>query len=184
LHPETLVGLRRSSLVKPKHPPAPQAERIEFAPTQLDMGPGVRTTVPPTPMATSDFTGPTPKDLLERAAALGPSRYTESFVLPSDPILQAKRQPEIAERRARLRRVVKGMLGVCGGVCILAIVVSVVSGGPETASAATSSEATRSAPSKSVVTVQKMDAGVRGKAPATFATTAVALRRPPTGKHR
>ncbi len=166
------MGLPRSSLVKSKGP-ALQAERLEFAPTQLDMS------IPPValPVATSDLTGPTPEDLLKRAAELGPSRPSmDSIVLPSDPILQAKSQPEIAARRAKLRRVVKGMVGVCGAMCIVALVVSIVSGSPETANAATTSMVAGNAPVKSSVPVEKIDGVARAKASPSFVQNAVAVR--------
>ncbi len=152
------------------------AERLEFAPTQLDMA--------AMPIASSDMTGPTPKDLLERAASLGPARPSmDSIVVPSDPVLQAKSSPEIAERRAKLRRIVKGALGACGALCVVALVLTIVSGGPETANAATSAMISNTMPSKSDVPVEKIDARSRGKAAASFVQNAVAVRRL-TGKRR
>ncbi len=169
---ETSVGLPRSNLLKSRSL-APTVERLEFAPTELEIQ-------APTPIATSDMTGPTPQALLERAAELGPARLSwESIVLPNDPVLRAKSEPEVAERRARLRRVVKGTLGVCGGMCLIALVVSIVSGGPETANAATAASVANTVPAKAEVPVTKRDGATRTKAAAVAPApvTTVAARR-------
>jgi hypothetical protein len=136
----------------------------------------------PPVVATSDLTGPTPESLLKRAAELGPARTSyESIVLPNDPVLLAKGTVEVAERRARLRRVVKGTLGLCGGLCLVALVVSIVSGGPESAAnAATSASVSvaNAVPAKVEIPVTKMDTTTRTKAsaPAAPATTMAARR--------
>jgi hypothetical protein len=183
LQRETPVGLPRSSLVKSRSlpPPTHAVERLEFAPTQLDMSP------PPSMVATNDLTGPTPEALLQRAAELGPARLSwESIVTPDDPILQAKSTAEVAERRARLRRVVKGMLGACGGLCLIALVVTIVSGGPESsASAATLSPIGNAAPAKMEIPITKMDTTTRTKAaPAAPLATMAARRFAPAPKRR
>jgi hypothetical protein len=148
---------------------------FELAATQLDMS--VPPVEIPVPMATSDFTGPTPSDLLARAAELGPARPSmDSIVLPSDPILQAKSQPEIAARRAKLRRIVKGLVGACGVMCIAALILSIVSGSPETANAATTDMMSANAPAQSTVPVEKMAGATRAKAAPTFVQNAVAVR--------
>lgn len=126
---------------------------------------------------------PSANELLERAAALGPARTTwERIVLP-DPVLDEKRQPHVAERRARLTRVVKIALGACLGVCVLALGVSALSGDASAAPTATAAAFGKTVPSKGIVPVEPMDGTKRAKnarrtAPA--ATTA-AIVRP---KHR
>lgn len=179
---ETLVGLPRSSLVKSRNNP-PTVERLEFAPTQLDMAPPE-----PPRVATSDLTGPTPEALLQRAAELGPVRSSWSSIVPSeDPILRAKGTAEVAERRARLRRIVKGTLAVCGGLCLVALVVSLVSGGPESsADAATLASVSNTVPAKMEIPVTKLDGATRTKATSAVppATTMAARRGLPTPKRR
>jgi hypothetical protein len=118
----------------------------------------------PAPVATSDLTGPTAQDLLERAASLGPRMSMDSIVLPNDPILHAKLDPRIAERRARFRRVVKGMLGACVGMCVVALVVTAVSGG-ETPSA-NAATAAPSVATQASTPVEKLDGAKHGKAAA------------------
>jgi hypothetical protein len=110
---------------------------------------------------------PSKEALLERAAALGPVRMTWASILPtSDPILEAKQKPVIAERRARLTKVVKGTLGACAALCVLAVVVSIFSAGESSASAATSSAAAafKTAPAQRVVAVEQLAGARRGKA--------------------
>ncbi len=108
--------------------------------------------------------GPSAKSLLERAAAMGPVRATwESFVLPNDPILAAKFQPRVAERRARLRRVVKITLGACAALCFASLVASALGGGSE-AQASSPASVEKATPATSVTTVEKMDEVKRGKA--------------------
>jgi hypothetical protein len=127
---------------------------------------------------------PSANELLERAAALGPARMTwESIVLPADPILDEKRQPRVAERRARLTRVVKIALGGCLAVCVLALGVSALSGDASAAPAATAAAVGKTVPSKGIVPVEPMDGSKRVKAPRRTApaVTTAAIVRP---KHR
>jgi hypothetical protein len=124
--------------------------------------------VPPPPMMNaatgSIVVEPSTRELLERAARLGPPRMTwESIVLPSDPILGEKRQPHVAERRARFRKVVTVALGGCLALCIAAIGVSFVSGGVGGESASGSSGA-RTAPATAFVPVEKLDMTKHGRA--------------------
>ncbi|MDB4938914.1 MAG: hypothetical protein JWP87_5886 [Labilithrix sp.] len=138
------------------------------------------------PMRGAYASAPSASELLERAA-LGPARMTwESIVLPADPILDEKRTPHVAERRARLTRVVKYTLGACLGVCVVALGVSALSGGSssttESGSAASESVG-KTVASKGIVPVEPFDGtkhakAIRRVAPA--ATTA-AIVRP---KHR
>lgn len=125
-------------------------------------------------------------ELLERAhaAALGPARMTwESIVIP-DPILDEKRQPHVAERRARLTRVVKYTLGACLGVCVLALGVSALSGDSSSSPVPVASASVgKTVPSKGIVPVEPLDGtkhakAVRRSAPAV--TTAAIVRT----KHR
>lgn len=135
------------------------------------------------PMRAPYTSAPSSTELLERAAALGPARMTwESIVLPTDPILDEKRQPRVAERRARLTRIVKATLGACVGLCVLAVGVSAVSGDPSpTPAASTSSTMGKTVASKAVVPVEplaiaKHAKAVRRTAPAV--TTAAIARGP------
>jgi hypothetical protein len=127
--------------------------------------------------------GPSSSELLERAAALGPARMTwESIVLPSDPILDEKRQPHVAERRARLTRVVKIALGACVGLCVLALGASAISGGDSSsAAAATATSVGKTVASKGVVPVEQLEATRHAKAvrrTAPVVTTAAIVRGP------
>ena len=105
---------------------------------------------------------PTTQTLLERAAALGPVRLTFESIAVPDPVLEAKFEPRIAQRRARLTRVVKATLGACVGVCVLAIGVSIFSGGE--AQAAPRAFATKSMPSEVVKSATPLAGAIRGKA--------------------
>ncbi len=127
---------------------------------------------------------PSAEELLERAAALGPARMTwESIVLPADPILHEKSTPHVAERRARLTRMVKIGLAACLGVCVLALGVSALSGDASAAPAASADAGAKTVPSKGVIPVEPLDGtrhakAVRRVAPAV--TTAAIVRN----KHR
>jgi hypothetical protein len=189
------VSLPRSSLLKPKAPE--NASRLEVATTMPAM-PAID------PDATANDAGPafsslrlvaakdpSAGELVERAAALGPVRMTwESIVLPNDPILDEKRQPHVAERRARLTRMVKVTLGACLAVCVVALGMSAVSGGSTSNASASSSTAPavgKTAPSKGATPIETIDGSKRAKAArrvipaATTATAAVGVRR---SKHR
>jgi hypothetical protein len=103
---------------------------------------------------------PSRRDLLERAAALGPARMTwESFVLPNDPILKSKMLPHVAERRARFRRVVQLAVGASAACCLVALVVSVVSSGDNPVASSG-----KNAPAAAVVPIEKLDVVARTKA--------------------
>jgi hypothetical protein len=131
------------------------------------------------PLATSDMTGPTPEALLQRAASLPPRRSWESIVMaPTDPVLSEKLEPRVAERRARFRRMVKGMLGACVGLCIVALAVTALSGGETpSASAATSAP---SVAATAITPVERMDGAKRGKATSASAQdTRLALSKRP-----
>jgi len=123
-------------------------------------------------------------ELLERAAAMGPARMTwESIVLPADPVLDEKQTPHVAERRARLTRIVKVTLGACLGVCVIALAVSAISGsGDSSSSSKTEAAATatsKTVASKPIVPVETMDGAKRRKArPFTPAVTTAAIVRP------
>ena len=127
---------------------------------------------------------PSAEELVQRAHAMGPARMTwESIVLPSDPVLSEKRTAHVAERRARLTRVVKVTLAACLGVCVLALGVSALSGDSSSSASKSAAEASlgKSVPSKSVVPVEPMDGTKHGKAVrrvAPAATTAAAISRP------
>ena len=111
---------------------------------------------------------PSARELVERAAALGPARPSwDSMVLPVDPILDEKRQPRVTERRERFTRMVKFGLAACVAVCVLAIGMSALSG---SASASTPSAASAAAtlaktvPSKAVVPVEGLEGTKHAKA--------------------
>jgi hypothetical protein len=123
---------------------------------------------------------PSAEELLERAAALGPARMTwESIVLPADPILHEKSTPHVAERRARLTRMVKIGLGACLGVCVLALGVSALSGDAAAPPVAAADAGAKTVPSKGIIPVEPLDGtrhakAVRRVAPAV--TTAAFVR--------
>ena len=201
---ETVVGLPRSNLVKPKStpastpPPASGVRALEIAPTVPQMEPfgpvpvsaSVDVEVDPFEVTATDAQldahAPSTHDLLERAARLGPPRPTfESIVLPNDPVLAEKMQPHAAERRARFRKIVKATVGACVALCVAALVASALSGGE--ASAATPSESStmaRTAPATRVVTIEKLDDARRGKAVQSHVAAATANARAKTPKRR
>ena len=139
----------------------------------------------PPPMRGQYASSPSTNELLERAAALGPARMTwESIVLPDDPILHEKRTPHVAERRARLTRVVKITLAACLGVCVLALGVSALSGDSSdsrdsSATATASASVGKTVASKGIVPVEPLDGTKHGKAARRVApavTTAAIVR--------
>lgn len=93
------------------------------------------------------------QELLQRAAELGPQRLTyASMLLPTDPVLSQKMLPNVAQRRARLRTVVKVALGVCVAFCLFAAT--------QASAMSTSSEAApvaRLVPASAVVPVEKLE---------------------------
>lgn len=175
----SVVGLLRSSLIKKSATPAAPlsvvADPFALAPTMP-----VSAFAPHAPAVAEDAapvraafdSAPSTSDLLERAAALGPARLTwESIVLPNDPILHEKRTPHVAERRARLTRLVKGALGACVAVCVLALGASALSSGSATAdakqaSASPAAATAKTIPSKVIVPVETLSIVKHGKAPA------------------
>ncbi|MBX3189029.1 MAG: hypothetical protein KF819_18555 [Labilithrix sp.] len=179
------MGLPRSSLVKPKPPPPlPTAVAVDVEIEVLPME-ALRTHADSVEVATTDD-DPSAFELVERAAALGPLRTTwESFVLPDDPILTAKLGPHVAERRARLTRMVKMTLGGCLALCVVALGISAVSADPSQSVPASEVVVGKTVPSKGTTPIETIDASTRAKAvrraiPA--ATTATVAVRP--GKRR
>lgn len=182
-----VVGLLRSSLIK-KSPT--YAAPLSAVPDPFALAPTVPVSTFEAPVANVEAAAPRPafdsapstSDLLERAAALGPARMTwESIVLPNDPILHEKSTPHVAERRARLTRIVKGALGACVAVCVLALGVSAVSSAtsapdPRQASASTTAPS-KTIPSKVVVPVESLSIVKHGKA-ASAPAFVVAQARP------
>jgi hypothetical protein len=148
--PDPFAPAAAAAPVAPAPPPAP-------APAPA---PGA---TPAGPIATSDLTGPTPQALLERAASLGPPRMSWESIVSPDPILDAKHEPRVAERRARFQRIVKGTLGACLGVCVLALVVTAFSGGEEPAAAA-SGALSASVAARAITPVEHLDGPTLGKA--------------------
>ncbi len=173
-------------------PFAPNADEV---PNTIRDGIEVHVDVAPAALPSARATynsAPSTSDLLERAAALGPARMTwESIVLPTDPILDEKRTPHVAERRARLTRLVKGALGACVAVCVLALGVSALSAGSSEAAASTGSPSTaKTIPSKAVVPVESLSIARHGKAPLPSMIVAqarpapIAIAPAPRGKRR
>jgi hypothetical protein len=177
---ETGVGLPHSSLIKPETSPiTPTEPAFVVPPPPLPLlasafrGPRgdepsieveIEDAVRP-PNATLVDAGPSKDALLERAASLGPVRGTwESFLVPNDPILGAKMQPRVAERRARLRRVVKATLGVCGALCVVSLIASAFGGGNVAEASSAHVAEARSTPATAVTTVEKIDEVKRVKA--------------------
>jgi hypothetical protein len=110
---------------------------------------------------------PSARELVERAAALGPVRSTwDSMVLPADPILDEKQQPYVAERRERFTRMVKFGLAACVGVCALAVGISALSGSASASTGAATSAAAlgNTVPSKGIIPVEALEATKHGKA--------------------
>ncbi len=109
---------------------------------------------------------PSTQDLLARAQRLGPARPTlESILLPTDPILGAKLEPHIAERRMRFTRYVKATLGGCVALCVAALVATATSGeasaAPRASSVAVATPITR-APSVEALSGTTMAKVTRG----------------------
>jgi hypothetical protein len=123
--------------------------------------------------APDDAPPPSRKDLLERAASLGPARMTwESIILPSDPILKTKMQPHIAERRARFRKVVQAAVGACVAFCFVATAESVFSSAEHSVASSI-----KNAPATGVVPIEKLDIAARTKAGSKSVALKLAKRR-------
>jgi hypothetical protein len=133
---------------------------------------------------TNDDMAPSRQDILARAAARPPRMTWESIVLnPSDPILGAKMQPRVAERRARFRRIVKVALGACVAMCLVGTAATALSSNDDGRSAASSSRSAKTAPASGVVPVEKLEIVMRGKA-SSHVTATTRLPAPKWGKHR
>ena len=76
-----------------------------------------------------------------------------------DPVLVKKMTPEVADRRRRLTRVVKGTIAACAAMCALAVGASILSAGEGSAQAASASPAVvaQGAVHKVVVTRDDLD---------------------------
>lgn len=176
------VGIR-STLIKKSAGPAltglagpvshEAGTTTRMASTATDpLGPPVEPWGDPAFETTADG-GPTPAALLERAAQLGPPLTWESFAVQPDPVVRAKMEAPVVERRAKLRRVVKATVGGCAAVCVIAAVVTAVADAhadsPRIAASARTSldrtaTASPGAPSGRVVDVEKLDDTKRSKA--------------------
>jgi len=143
---------------------AVQAQGVHSVPISIDLPP--REAFP---------SAPSTADLLARAAA-DPARPTwESLAPPVDPVLDSKRTPEVAERRARLTRIVQGTLGLCAAVCVVAVVLTGLSTGPSAAAGAKSvSSPTRGVPASAEVSVEPLGGPRLAKAPRRGPTMPVA----------
>jgi hypothetical protein len=107
---------------------------------------------------------PSADELLARAAVHGPRRSWDSLAVTSDPILDEKRQPHVAERRARLTRVVKATVGACLALCVVAVGVSALSRDANASTTASTVSAGRTVASKGVVPIEPLDGTKHGKA--------------------
>ncbi len=95
-----------------------------------------------------------------------PSRsMMDSIWMPEDPVLTQKMEPEVAARRARFQRFVKGTVGGCAAMCVVAMfctLVSHLSGDSANAAAdtrATGAVAVAHAARTSVQTFEELDYG-------------------------
>jgi hypothetical protein len=129
---------------------------------------------------TTEDVAPSREDLLARAVALGPPRPTLDNITfaATDPILGAKMQPRVAERRARFRKVVKVALGVCVACCLVATGATALS--TNEAHARTSGVGVKTAPASGATPVEKLEIVLHTKAPG----SRVAARTPKWGKRR
>jgi negative regulator of sigma E activity len=110
---------------------------------------------------------PSSRELLARAALHEPARMSwESIIVAVDPVLDEKRTPHVAERRARFTHAVKIGLAACVGICVVALGVSALSGdaSPSAGSATATGSFAKTSPSLAVVTVESMSGAKRGKA--------------------
>jgi hypothetical protein len=172
---ETVVGLTRS--------PNP----FEVALTVEELSPFSQPTpiieVRTDPDATFDDSAPSRQALLQRAAALGPSRMTwESIVLPADPILGEKMQPRVRERRARFRKLVKVGLGACVAFCLFATAATALSSANPNESAASTASVTKTAPAIAIVPIEKLEQATRTKATSHMGVVTAAARPAPAPK--
>ena len=113
--------------------------------------------------ATHEDAAPSRQELLERAAELGPARLTYASIhLPTDPILNRKMQPNVAQRRARLRAAVKIALDACVAFCVFAATrASAMPPSPSSSQV----PAVAAVPAQSVVPVEKLEQTETTKAP-------------------
>jgi hypothetical protein len=134
--------------------------------TLLGLAPSLPVDVAPReePLRGPYASSPSADELLARAAARGPRRTWESLAVASDPILDEKRQPHIAERRARLTRVVKATVGACLAVCVVAIGVSALSRDANASTTASAVVAGGRVASQGVVPIEPLDGTKHGKA--------------------
>jgi hypothetical protein len=159
---------------KPRVPPtAPNAfETAATAPALVAFGPPQNASLQPVALddievvdAFEEDAGPSREELLARAARLGPQRmtYLSMHIASNDPILREKLKPRVAERRARLRRIVKVALGACVAFCMVATAATALS-----SSNSGSSDApvhARATTSVVVVPVEKMETPMHVRAP-------------------
>jgi hypothetical protein len=125
---------------------------------------------------------PSRQDLLQRAAARGLRATWDSLALPpSDPILGAKMQPRVAERRARFRKIVKVALGACVAFCLVATAATALSSNTPTSEPRRT--ASKTAPARGIVPVEKLEVATRTKA-SSHVTAAVRPAPTPRKKRR
>jgi hypothetical protein len=143
-------------------------------------GPGDGDAVPACDTRGPYASAPSATELVERAVARGPARMTwESIVLPADPILDEKRKPHVAERRARFTRVVKIAVGACVGMCVLALGVSALAGDASPSSVPAATSLGKTVPSRGIVPIEPLESTTHAKArrrTAPVVTTAAVAR--------
>jgi hypothetical protein len=145
--------------------PAPVALRQLAVPAPLDVRPEEE------PLRGPYASSPSADELVARAAARGPRRTWESLATTGDPILDEKGQPHIAERRARLTRFVKGTVGGCLALCVVAIGVSALSRDASARTSTSTVSAGRTVASERVVPIEPLDGTKHGKATRRSTTT-------------
>ena len=157
---------------KPKSPATPNLFEAADTATALPGFPSPAFAAPNVLMSIDDANAedgaPSRQDLLQRAAALGPSRLTYATLTLTDPVLGEKMQPWVAERRARFRRLVKIALGACIAFCMVATVATAL----PSSVPAMSVHGAKDAPSRGVVPVEKPDQPLRTKVVSHITATA------------
>lgn len=188
---ETVVGLSSNTAM----PPSPDSSlanpfEVETAPHQSPFAPPIAASASPIPGnegaeaalnaplvhdATHDEAAPSRQDLLQRAAELGPATWDNIVLPPTDPILGAKMQPRVRERRARFRKLVKVALSTCVAFCLVATAATALSSSTS-APAETSKSARKTAPATGVVPVERLEVANHTKAPSHVTAAARPVR--------
>lgn len=109
------------------------------------------------------------EDLLLRAAELGPGprlSLDNIMMAPTDPILAAKSLPRVAQRRARLRNVVKVAVGLLAGFALFATAATALSSSKAPAAGNVAAASTHGdAPAEAVTPKEPLELAATAKAP-------------------